>query len=305
MSVHIANNKILKIVFFPLIWFAKWLGEHNPELLIHIRYYVRFHKKLNLNNPHTLNEKILYLSLRTDTSMWTQLADKYNVRNYIDKCNLHSILVNLYAYWKSDNDVNFTNLPDQFVIKSVQGSGDVIIVDDKSKINHEYLRKLIHSMMKDRYGALEGGSHYLRITPGVIVEELLSVSDRQSSLSDYKIWCVNGIPQFIWLCRNRDVNGTDVMLYDTKWNAHPEYSVFNKSYRQDILVNPPVNLDGMLSVAEKLSKPFPIVRVDLYNIGGKIYFGEMTFTSYGGLMDFYTDTFQNLMGSMIDVKYKG
>jgi hypothetical protein len=95
------------------------------------------------------------------------------------------------------------------------------------------------------------------------------------------------------------------MTYDLDWNAHPEYSVFYNHYRMGKIIPKPKNFNEMIATAEKLSKPFPVVRVDLYNIGGKIYFGEMTFTSLGGLMDFYTDEFQNLAGSLIDVNYKG
>lgn len=95
------------------------------------------------------------------------------------------------------------------------------------------------------------------------------------------------------------------MTYDLKWNAHPEFSIFNSHYRRGQLIPKPENFEEMIAIAEKLAKPFPVVRVDLYNINGKIYFGEMTFTSLGGLMDFYTDEFQKMCGDLIDVNYKG
>lgn len=255
--------------------------------------------------PQTLNEKILFLSLKTDTSQWTRLADKYAVRGYVQECGLENILVKLYAHWTDEGCVQWDTLPKSFVIKSVQGSGDLIFVRDKSKENMSQIEKQMQPMFKERYGALEGGSHYLRINPSVIVEELLPLPEGDTSLIDYKIWCFNGKPAFIWMCRNRDDHGTDVMTYDLNWNAKPEYSIFNSSYRKDKILPPPENLSEMISVAGKLAKPFPVVRVDLYNINGKIIFGEMTFTSLGGLMDFYTDDFQHMAGSMIDLNYKG
>ena len=95
------------------------------------------------------------------------------------------------------------------------------------------------------------------------------------------------------------------MTYDLDWMPHPEYSVFNEHYGRGQILPKPINFERMVEVAEILAKPFPVVRVDLYNINGKIYFGEMTFTSLGGLMDFYTDDFQNLAGNLIDINYKG
>ncbi len=304
MSIHIANNKVLRVIFAPLIWMTKLLGRYCPTLLVRIRYYVRFHKRLNLKNPQTLNEKILYLSLKTDTTEWTRLADKYAVREYVKECGLEDILVKLYAHWTTEDEVDFDELPNSFVIKSVQGSGDVIIVKDKSQMNEYVVRKSIHKMLTECYGALEGGKHYLRIKPAVVVEELLPM-DNGVSLIDYKIWCFNGMPYFIWVCRNRTDKNVAVMTYDTRWNAHPEYSCFNKEYKQDDIIPAPINLERMLDISAQLAKTHPVVRLDLYNIKGQIYFGEMSFTSLGGLMDFYTDAFQYKTGKLIDLSYKG
>lgn len=293
---------------YPIVWCVRIIGRYFPELLVRIRYMLRFRSRLNLNFPRTLNEKILYLSLRTDTSLWTRLADKYNVREYIYECGLSDILVNLLGYWQSAKEIDFDNLPQSFVLKTTQGSGDIILVKDKSAIDKVDVIKRMDVAVKTRYGELEGGKHYMRISPAIIAEELL-YNDTQSlqhstSIIDYKIWCFNGNPHYIWVCCNRDHNGTDVMTYDLNWNAHPEYSNFNAHYRRGKVIPCPENLQEMLNVAKILSKPFPVVRVDLYNICGKIYFGEMTFTSLGGLMDFYSDEFQNICGQLINLKYR-
>ena len=121
------------------------------------------------------------------------------------------------------------------------------------------------------------------------------------SLIDYKLWCFNGKCHYIWACANRDEHSTEVMTYDREWNAHPEYSIFEDGYRHGEILPKPKNLDGMIKVAEKLSEEFPCVRVDLYNVNGKIYFGELTFTSYGGMMDFHTEEFLNLAGGLVDL----
>lgn len=281
------------------------IGKKHPELIVRVRYYLRFHKRINLDNPRNLNEKIQYLSLRTDTGVWTRLSDKYLVRDYVKECGLEDILVPLIGKWDSADDIDFKALPSCFILKTTHGSGDSIIVKDKSCCNVAEIRSSIRKTLKETYGLSEGNPHYSKIKPAVVAEELLEndeVSARYStSLIDYKIWCFNGKAYYIWTCTNRTKNGTMVMTYDADWYAHPEYSVFTRHYMRGETISKPEGLDRMLHIAEILAKPFPVVRVDLYNLQGKIYFGEMTFTSLGGLMDFYSDDFLNYTGSLIDL----
>lgn len=295
--------------FVPIIEITKFIGRNWPESLMKIRYFARFHKRLNLKNPKTLNEKILYMSLRTDTSLWTRLADKYNVRGYIEECGLSNILVPLLGHWHKAEDIDFDKLPEQFVIKTTHGCGDIIIVNDKSKIDYNDVRQRMHAAISEIYGELEGGKHYMRIRPAIIAEELLNIDNESvkysSSIIDYKVWCFKGKPCYIMTCTNREHNSVELQLYDTNWNPQSAYIKPSVHYKLGATIPAPNNLDKMLEHSEVLSKLFPVVRIDFYNIGGKIYFGEMTFTSLGGLMDYYTDEFQNLAGSLIDVNYKG
>lgn len=299
--MHITQNKLLKTVLYPVVLLTEWVGKTNPTLLMKIRYFARLHKRLDLNNPRTLNEKILFLSLRTDTESWTRLADKYAVRSYVKECGLEEILTELYAYWTSETEVDFNALPNSFVIKSVQGCGDAIIVKDKTQLDKNEAARAVHRMLHERYGALEGGRHYLRIKLGVIVEELLPIKNDESPI-DYKIWCFNGKVAGIMTCSSRTDNSVCLGFYDIDWGYHPENMIFSEEHPEEPTLLPkPKNLDKMISVAEKLSTGFPCVRVDLYNFEGKIYFGEMTFTSFGGIMDYYSEEFQLLAGAQIDL----
>lgn len=281
------------------------IGKRNPELVVRIRYRLRFHKRLNLDTPETLNEKIQYLSLRTDTSEWSRLADKYAVRQYVIDCGLKETLNRLYGVWDDVNDIVFDSLPDNYILKTTNGSGYCIIVEDNKSIDRKKISDSLKKMMNTVYGLSEGNPHYSRIKPRVIAEELLfndPVSKEYSkSLIDYKIWCFNGKAHYIWVCTDRTHKGTNVLVYDTDWNVHPEYSNFTNYYRRGSVIPKPVNLDKMLSIAEKLSSPFPVVRVDLYNIAGRIVFGELTFTAVGGLMNCYSEEFLNLTGRMIQL----
>lgn len=153
-------------------------------------------------------------------------------------------------------------------------------------------------------GALHAEPHYKNMKPCVIAEEVLPLDLGATSLTDYKMWCFNGKCYYTWICNNRSVGGNSahVMTYDMDWNAHPEFSVFNSDYLQGRIISKPKNFERMIEVAEKLSQGFPELRVDLYNINGKVYFGELTFTSQGGFMDFYTPEFNKKLGSLFDVK---
>ena len=303
--MHIRTNPKLNKIFKPVIAFCEWLGIHHPILLARIRYYVRFKKPLHLKSPQTLNEKILFLSLKTDTTLWTRCADKYEVRDYVKECGLEDILIPLVGVWEHATDIDFDKLPDEFVLKATHGSGDIKVVTDKTRLDIPKIVAEFEDDLKHQYGALESGHHYMRIHPRMIAEEMIhndpETAKISSSIIDYKIWCFNGKVYWLWACANRDEHTTEVMTYDTDWNAHPEYSIFENDYRHGEILPKPKNLERMIEVAEKLAKPFPCVRVDLYNIDGKIYFGELTFTSYGGLQDFYTDEFQKLAGSKIDL----
>lgn len=304
-------KKIIKthVVFRPILWSVAFVGRHFPELLVRIRYFICFHKRLNLKNPQTLNEKILYMSLRTDTTLWTKLADKYHVREYVSACGLSDTLVPLLGYWKKASDIDFGKLPKQFVLKTVQGSGDIILVKDKSAIEVEEVRAQMDKAVRTRYGELEGGKHYMRIEPAIIAEALLvnDVESKQYSTSiiDYKIWCFNGKAHYIGVYSNRTQDNVEVMMYDREWHAHPEFAQPDAHFSIGNVIPIPANLNNLIAVAECLARPFPVVRVDLYSIDGKIYFGEMTFTSSGGLMTNFTDKFLYHAGSLIDVNYKG
>lgn len=288
---------------------GSYIGKNYPKEWISFRYFLRFHKFINWSNPKNLNEKILYLSIMTDTTLWTQLADKYRVREYIENCGYKNNLVKLYGVWKNAFDIDFDKLPQSFVLKTNHGSGEIVIVRDKNKMNKEEIIKYLNKEISKPYGAIESGKHYMRIKPCIIAEELLvndEISQKYStSIIDYKFWCFNGKVHYVWVCCNRDKHGTDVLLYDRDWKDYPEFINPTQHYRKYNVIPKPKNLLDMIIMAENLARPFPCVRVDLYNIGGKIYFGEMTFTSIGALMINYSDEFLDKAGELIDLNYKG
>lgn len=302
--MNISTNKTCSIVFALPIRICEYLGKHHPVILVKIRYFGKFKKWPNLKEPKDLNEKILWLKLFSNTERWTELADKYRVRSYVKRLGLESNLVKLYGFWTDVNDIDFDNLPNSLIFKANNGDGkgtNLVVRNLKSE-NKSKLRDILKKwLVRKDIGALSAEPQYKNIPPCIIAEELLSIPDNCHSLIDYKIWCIGGEPKYVWICsdRDKDGGGADVMTYDLNWDAHPEFSVFTSEYRYGKLLPKPKNLEEMFDIARKLSAEFPQVRVDLYNIDGKIYFGELTFTSQGGMMDFYSPLFLLEMGKQV------
>jgi len=294
-----------KEIILAIVNFLAKIHILTPINVARLKHFYKFHRIPNYENPKDLNEKMNWIKFYGDTSKWADLADKYKVRKFIESKGLGDTLVKLYGKWDYVEQIDWNSLPNQFIMKMNNGSGDVIICKDKREIDIEASKKEIPKLFAIEYGITTGEPHYAKIKPCVIAEELLDATLQPiptSSLIDYKIWCFNGKVAYIWVCYNRTKDVTDVGVYDTDWNYHKELSVFTHHYREGKPILPkPQCLDKMIACASKLSEGFPVLRCDLYEVDGKVYFGEMTFTSLGGFMDFYTQGFLDEMGKMVDL----
>ena len=283
-----------------------FINTKYPVLVAKARYKKTFGQRLDLKSPRNLNEKILWLSLYSDITEWTRLADKYSVREYVKEKGLSDILIPMYGVWNNVEEIDWEDLPRSFVMKTTNGSGTNLVVTDKDNTKKEESLAKIDKWLHRHNGVTTTEFHYQYIKPRVIAEELLvnpvNVAVFSSTLIDYKSWCFNGKAHYVWACSNRVGTSTEVAMFDRDWGYHPEMSIFTEHYKeQKVLVPKPKNLLRMLEIAEVLSEGFPVVRVDLYNLDGRIYFGEMTFTSLGGQMDFYTKDALLHMGDMVDI----
>ena len=306
---HPTLSKKGRFFWKPIIRVCEWVGKRFPSIMVQLRYFVVYGRFANLRHPKDLNEKILYLKLFTDTSRWPDLVDKYKVRDYIIGKGLGDALVKLYGAWFSVEDFrkDFESLPASFILKANngEGKGTNLVVKDKSIVNVDDLAATVKYWLERRnIGALVAEPQYESIVPCVVAEQLLSPDEGHDSLTDYKIWCFEGRPSFVWVCndRNEDGNSAHVLTYDLDWNPHPEYSIFTSDYLEGIPIQRPQNLEKMLDIAATLSEGFPELRVDLYNTEDRVFFGELTFTSQGGINSFYTREFLNLTGSMFEVE---
>lgn len=313
--IHPASTRKGRILFAPVIAFCHFLGKYYPELLLKMRYFLTFKKKLNLKDPQDLNEKIIWAKLYSDTTLWTKLADKYKVREYVEEKGLGENLVKLYGTWDNAKDFDFDQLPESFILQANNGDGKGTnkVVRGKSTLSAIQKTAIVKTidewLHRKNIGLLHAEPQYKGIHPMVIAEELLPTPKGESTLVDYKMWCFNGKVHYIWTCSERSADGASahVMLYDREWKACPQYSIFSSRYSKGMLMPKPQNLERMIEIAETLAQGFPEVRVDLYNIdptdeNGKIYFGELTFTSLGGFMNYFTPEFLKKAGSLFSIK---
>lgn len=289
----------LKKIFFKVLYHVA------PQKNAQLHYKFVKNKQLNLKHPQTLEEKINWMKFNTDTTEWSRLADKYLVREYIKSLGYSDLLVQNYGHWQNANEIDFEKLPQKFVLKTNHGCGTNIFIEDKSQISDiKSIKDKLNKYLSQKYGDITCEPHYLKIKPCIIAEEYLKEENNaiSSSLIDYKVWCFSGKPFCIWACHNRTDVSVQVGLYDLDWNYLKDESEFSAHYTDGRGILPrPTTLSQMLEAASKISKDFPQVRVDFYEVNGKLYFGEMTFTACGGYAIPYTQEFLLKMGKQISI----
>lgn len=285
--------------------FYNALVNQNVKKALDLRWYSQYGKWFNWDNPIDLNEKIVWLEGCSETSTWTRLADKYRVRRYVEEKGYPDCLPKLYGVWDSVEDIDFEMLPDRFVIKCNHDCHSTIVVKDKSITDIKSIKRKIKKCLNTKFGYSNCEPHYTKIKPRVMAEELIenSLPEISSSIVDYKIWCFGGKPYSIMTLHNRNHKSIRFDVYDINWIRHPEYCKYNEDFMDGNGEIPkPSSFEKMLEVSSRLSEGFPEVRVDFYDVNGKVYFGEMTFTSGAGRMPYYTPAYLKKMGSMVSLK---
>lgn len=276
------------------------LGLISPIKLSCKLYNTTTGKVLDIDHPQDLNEKVHAMKFKLDTSKWSILADKYEVRNYIIQNGYANYLPKNYYLTSNPFKINKNILPEKCVIKTTNGSSTVIIVNDKSKItNLSIWKKLIYWKLIP-FGIITAEPHYRKIKCRYIVEELLeNVNPQSSSLIDYKFYCFYGKVEACLVCADRDKNEVYKILYDNNWNLREDW--MNKMPTKLKDINKPISYDKMVEMCNKLGKDFPFVRIDFYEINGNPIFGEMTFTPAGGNSTVGNTSFLKLMGDKIKI----
>ena len=278
----------------------------SPEVNTKIRYKAEFGKKLDLDNPITLNEKILWLKLNRymNHPLVIQCADKYRVREYIQQAGCEDILNDLIGAWDSADEIPWEDLPNQFVLKWNFGAGMNIICSDKSKLDKKTVIRQMRKWGRKKAWLSHSEMQY-KYAPKKIVCEKFLTEDQTSTkiqIADYKVYCFNGKPMFTMVCLDRDLGHPKFYFFDNDWNL-ARINKDSKNAPEDFTMEKPKCLDKLLDCATKLSNPFPFVRADFYVLGSDVYFGELTFTPSGGLDSNRLKETDIMMGSLVDIQY--
>ena len=279
--------------------FLNWMPD---KMYLKILFRLRYGRPLNLDEPKTFNEKLQWLKLYNRNPLYTKLVDKYEVRQYIsEKLGEEYLFPLVGGPWDSAEDIDFDALPERFVLKPTHDSGSYIICTDKSKLDIAAAKaKLAKSLQRNYYWSGREWP-YKNVKPRIIAEQYME--DGSGELRDYKIYCSNGSPKFLLIVTDRQHKDepTKFTFFDPDFNKLP----FEQSGPNDHRDIPkPANFDQMLRIAALLSENMPHVRVDLYDVHGKIYFGELTFFDSSGMDPFDPPQWDEILGSWIELPEK-
>lgn len=269
-----------------------------------IEYRIKCKNKLNLKNPKRLTEKYQAYKYEYRDDLMVYCADKSTAPIYVKEKGLDHIIIKNIGIFDNVDDINFETLPNSFIIKSNTGSGNNIVVKNSKEINNVEITKKMKKWLKWRKRQFGTEWVYKKIKPKIIIEELLPY-DENDDLPDFKFFCFNGKVEFMYtmIDYTADQSKGKLNFYDKHFNKLP-FGRADFPQFQETKMKKPENFDKMVEYAEILSKDFPHVRVDFYNINGKIYFGELTFFTLGGYMKFNPDKYDFLLGELFELNWR-
>lgn len=257
--------------------------------------YVRFHRKINYKTPTSLSDKLCYLELNVEDPLKVRCTDKYAVRDYVASKGLEDILVPLCHKVCSDvSDIHLDILPSKFAMKATHGCGMNLICDGKDPITGEQILSVAKKFLQNNYDRACLEPHYQKIPHRVMFEQYLEAAD---DLIDYKFHCFHGVPEFVLVCSNRR-HGLKLNTYTTNWEP---LDVVVGKHKHNHNTPCPSSLKKMLEICKVLSEDFDFVRVDLYELDQKIYFGELTFSPATGILPYFSEEFLKEKGALLHI----
>lgn len=280
--------------------FEKLLLLRSPVAYSKYKYKKYHGREIDLENPSTFNEKLIWLNLFWKHPLKTICADKYTLRAYAHKKGFGHMLPGLLGVYNNISEIDFDLLPQQFVLKCTHGSGFNIICLNKDELDRQLVMHKLDQWMKTDYSRKSCELHYKAMKPRIICEQFLD-NHTGKPPTDYKVYCFAGKAHCIMVAYDRDINGkTDKYeFYDLDWENKLSYLDDNNYPDQNLHLPKPASLDEMIRAAEALSQPFPFVRMDFYDINGSAILGEMTFTPSGCIYNDCSELAQTVLGSLI------
>ena len=299
--IRYIKNPLNIILYFMNKGYFKWIDD---EVYLKIKYRIIMNKKLNLKNPQTFNEKLQWLKIYDRNPEYTNMVDKYEAKKYVANMIGKQYIIPTLGVWDNFEDINFENLPNCFVLKPTHTSGNVFVCKDKDKLDYKKLKIKVDKWMKRKYYYLHREWPYKNIKPRIIAETYIENKD-EVGLKDYKFMCFNGDVKCSFVCSNRNSEkGLNVDFYDLNWNKMPFTRHYPNSKEN---IKKPENYELMIKLSKQLAIDIPFVRVDFYEVNGKLYFGELTFFPGSGFEEFCPEDYDKILGDMIrlpNIEYK-
>ena len=274
---------------------AHWIK--NDEWYVKMRYRLYVGKKLDLNNPHTYNEKLCWQKLYDHNPLYTTMVDKYAAKEYVANIIGDEYIIPTIGHWERPEEIDWDSLPKQFVLKTTHDSGGVIVVKDIDKLDKaKAIAKLNKCLKSDNY-AVTREWPYKNVHRRVIAEQYME-DQKTGELRDYKFFSFDGEVKAMFISQDRGKAGEEVKFdyFDADFN-HLDIHQYHDAGKST--PEKPVCFDEMKMLASKLSKGLPQVRVDFYEVNGKVYFGELTFFHHGGIVPFTPEKWDYTFGSWI------
>jgi hypothetical protein len=296
LAKRLHENKIKRAFVSPWRNLIRYL---SPVVYVKCQYHYITHHKLNLRKPTRYTEKLQFLRLFVypkDKEV-IRCAGRVSVRDYVKECGFEDALIPSYGVFDHFEDIDFSKLPNSFVMKCSHASGFNQIVSDKAKMNYAESKAKFDIWLSTNYGKKTVEYHYRKIKPQILIEKYIGEAD--SLPVEYKIHVFNGTARNLYVVtgRGKDIRYTQFYIDWTPFDG----SQFNGWIKSDIPPEKPANFPEMVRMAERLAFPFPFVRVDLYDVNGKVYFGEMTFTPAKGTLIFDKDDSDFEQGVWLDI----
>lgn len=266
---------------------------------IKVKYFLRLNKKISFSAPRTFGEKLQWLKLYDRKPKYSKMVDKYLVRDYVSSIIGSNYLIPIIGVYKRFSDIDFSSLPNQFVLKCTHDSGGVVICRDKKSFNIDAAKNKINKHLKTNYFWSKREWPYKHIHPKIICEEYMEDVEQEdkSGLVDYKFYCFNGEPYYCQVIKGREASES-IDFFDMNWNHMPFVGTRNLPNYEGIN-GKPEKLEELCKLSKLLSEKIPFVRVDFYVINKEIYFGELTFFPSSGMGKFYPEIWNYKLGDLI------
>lgn len=268
----------------------------SDESYLKKKYYAKFGKKLNLSNPQTFSEKIQWLKLHDRKPIYSRMVDKIEAKLIVAELIGNEYIIPTLGIWDRFEDINFDELPDQFVLKCSHDSGGLVICKDKNKFDVKKAEEKIRKSLQHNYYLSGREWPYKNVNPRIMAEQYVEDSSTEE-LRDYKFFCFDGKVKALFVASDRQKEEeTKFDFFDENYNHLP---FENGHPNANVIPEKPATFEAMKKIAEKLSAGIPHLRVDLYEVDGRIYFGEMTFCHWSGFQPFSPEEWDYTFGSWI------